>query len=122
MTTNLSIAEILAGVAAPGQAARVRGWVRTRRDSKAGLSFLHVHDGSGFEPLQVVAPAELANYADILQVTTGQDPVKTAQGAYEMAKKVKDGGTVDPHAVELPGIVYDRADTATIEAFLASAK
>jgi asparaginyl-tRNA synthetase len=40
----------------------VRGWVRTRRDSKAGLSFIHVHDGSCFEPLQIVAPGDLPNY------------------------------------------------------------
>ncbi len=50
----------------------VQGWVRSRRDSKAGLSFIHLHDGSCFAPLQVVAPADLPNYADeILHVTTG---------------------------------------------------
>lgn len=59
---------------------------------------------------------------DLLQVTTGQDPVKTAQGAYEMAKKVHDGGKVDPHEVELPGIRYDRAEPTTINAFIANAK
>ena len=59
---------------------------------------------------------------DILQATTGQDPVGTAQGAYEMAKKVIDGGTNDPHAVELPGIVYDRANPATTEEFLKTAQ
>lgn len=59
---------------------------------------------------------------NILQVTTGQDPVKTAQGAYEMAKTVHGGGTVNPHEVELGGILYDRADTAPINAFLANAK
>src|SRR5687768_1938861 len=65
------IAEILSG-AAVGQRVELAGWVRTRRDSKAGLSFLHVHDGSTFDPIQVVAPAELPNYqADVLRVTTG---------------------------------------------------
>lgn len=58
----------------------------------------------------------------VLQATTGQDPVGTAKGAYEMAKKVLAGGTNDPHSVELPGIVYDRTNPATVEAFLASAK
>jgi asparaginyl-tRNA synthetase len=33
-----------------------------RRDSKAGLSFIHVHDGSCFDAIQVVAPAQLRNY------------------------------------------------------------
>ncbi|HET7690829.1 MAG TPA: substrate-binding domain-containing protein [Nocardioidaceae bacterium] len=59
---------------------------------------------------------------DILQVTTGQDPVATAQGAYEMAKKAIDGEENDPFAVELPGIVYNRAEPANVEEFLASAQ
>jgi asparaginyl-tRNA synthetase len=57
------IVEVLSGVAGVGDTVTIEGWVRTRRDSKAGLSFVAVHDGSGFEPLQVVAPAELPNYA-----------------------------------------------------------
>lgn len=59
------------GVAA-GDSVRLQGWVRTRRDSKAGLSFIQLHDGSCFEPAQVVAPGELENYQDaILHLTTG---------------------------------------------------
>ncbi len=66
------IADILGGAVAPGTDVTVKGWVRTRRDSKAGLSFLHVHDGSCFDPIQVVAPSALANYqADVLRLTTG---------------------------------------------------
>ena len=54
------------------RSATVQGWIRTRRDSKAGLSFLAVHDGSCFDALQVVAPATLANYADeVLHLTAG---------------------------------------------------
>ena len=57
---------------APGTDVTVKGWVRTRRDSKAGLSFVHVHDGSCFDPIQVVAPGTLSNYqADVLRLTTG---------------------------------------------------
>jgi asparaginyl-tRNA synthetase len=61
------IVEVLSGVAGVGDTVTIEGWVRTRRDSKAGLSFVAVHDGSGFEPLQVVAPAELPNYATEVQ-------------------------------------------------------
>jgi ABC-type sugar transport system substrate-binding protein len=61
---------------------------------------------------------QLLDDNDILQVTTGQDPVKTAQGAYEMAKNTIAGKKNDPFSVELPGIVYDRANPASIEAFL----
>ncbi len=50
----------------------VRGWVRTRRDSKAGISFVNVSDGSSFHPVQVVAPSALPNYADeVLRLTAG---------------------------------------------------
>jgi asparaginyl-tRNA synthetase len=66
------IADILAGKVAVGERVTVEGWIRTRRDSKAGLSFLAIHDGSSFDPLQVVAPAELPNYeSDVLRITTG---------------------------------------------------
>ena len=50
------IADVLAGRMPAGTRVTVQGWVRTRRDSKAGLSFLHLHDGSCFDALQVVAP------------------------------------------------------------------
>src|SRR5579859_6301717 len=66
----LSVRDVLAGRAPSGAPVTVRGWVRTRRDSKAGLSFVHVSDGSSFHPLQVVAAAALANYADEIQKLT----------------------------------------------------
>jgi asparaginyl-tRNA synthetase len=67
-----SIAAVLAGQQPVGSRITIEGWVRTRRDSKAGLSFLAVHDGSCFDPLQVVAPAELPNYqTDVLRITSG---------------------------------------------------
>ncbi|MBN1824672.1 MAG: asparagine--tRNA ligase [Candidatus Eisenbacteria bacterium] len=72
MMTVWSIAGLLAGGVAAGERGIVRGWVRTRRDSKAGFSFLHVSDGSCFAPIQVVAPADLPNYeSEILRLTSG---------------------------------------------------
>ena len=69
---TLSIRSILAGAAPANAAVTVRGWVRTRRDSKAGISFVHVSDGSCFHPVQVVAPSTLANYAaEIQRLTAG---------------------------------------------------
>jgi len=66
------VVHILAGTTAVGARATIRGWIRTRRDSKAGLSFLAVHDGSCFDAIQVVAPASLENYHDeILHLTAG---------------------------------------------------
>lgn len=70
--TFATIQSILSGDVATGTTVTVRGWVRTRRDSKAGLSFIHVNDGSCFAPLQVVAPADLPNYAEeIRNLTSG---------------------------------------------------
>lgn len=63
----MSIQRVLAGGADVGSTVTVQGWVRTRRDSKAGLSFLHIHDGSCFSTIQVVAPADLPNYAAEVQ-------------------------------------------------------
>jgi asparaginyl-tRNA synthetase len=69
--TNLTIKDVLAGKVGVGEPVTVEGWIRTRRDSKAGLSFLHVHDGSCFDPIQVVAEAALPNYeTEILHLTT----------------------------------------------------
>jgi asparaginyl-tRNA synthetase len=69
---ELSLRAILAGEAPSDMPVTVKGWVRTRRDSKAGISFVHVSDGSSFHPLQVVAPNTLANYNnEILRLTAG---------------------------------------------------
>src|SRR5438874_9401177 len=67
---TLSVRDILGGRAPKEAAITVRGWVRTRRDSKAGISFIHLSDGSSFHPVQVVAPNTLPNYADEVQRLT----------------------------------------------------
>ncbi len=51
-------------VEAVGSEALIQGWVRTRRDSKAGFSFLELNDGSCFGNLQVIAEASLPNYEE----------------------------------------------------------
>src|SRR5512145_633748 len=54
-----------------GEAALVRGWLRTARHSK-GVSFLDVTDGSCLAGLQVVADGALANYeAEVRRLDTG---------------------------------------------------
>src|SRR5947209_7733184 len=70
--TSYRCADILAGRAPADAPVTLKGWVRTRRDSKAGISFVHVSDGSSFHPVQVVAPNTLGNYADeVLRLTAG---------------------------------------------------
>ncbi len=66
------IKDALAGQPAIGAEIIIQGWVRTRRDSKAGFSFVNVHDGSCFDAIQVVVPGELVNYAsEVLKLTSG---------------------------------------------------
>ena len=69
---SASIAAVLAGRVPLEQVVTVHGWVRTRRDSKAGFSFLAISDGSCFDAIQIVAANTLPNYSnEILQITTG---------------------------------------------------
>jgi asparaginyl-tRNA synthetase len=70
--SSFTCAQILAGQAPKDTPVTVKGWVRTRRDSKAGISFVNVSDGSGFHPVQVVAPNSLPNYTgEVLHLTAG---------------------------------------------------
>jgi asparaginyl-tRNA synthetase len=64
------IVDLLRGKVEPGKEVTVQGWVRTRRDSKAGISFINVHDGTCFDAIQVVAGGDLPNYASEVQRLT----------------------------------------------------
>ena len=110
----VSVRELLAqdGVAV-GDRVRLQGWVRTRRDSKAGLSFVQLHDGSCFEPAQVVTPGELDNYASEVQhLTTGcsmiaEGEVVASEGKGQsvelLAKRIETVGMVDdPETYPMP--------------------
>lgn len=70
--TVASVEQMFSGKIQVGSEVIVRGWVRTRRDSKAGLSFVSVSDGSCFAAIQVVTPAHLPNYeTEVRKLTTG---------------------------------------------------
>ncbi len=103
--TTYTTKELLEGKAAVGSEVTLNGWIRSRRDSKAGFSFLAVYDGSGFDNVQVVADKALPNYeTEILKLTTGcsvqvEGELKASQGkgqAYEIqAAAVKVLGFVE---------------------------
>src|SRR5215207_2674034 len=63
---KISVAEARKAEAV-GKQVRLRGWVRTRRDSKGGFSFIELNDGSCQGNVQVVAPGELANYESVVK-------------------------------------------------------
>jgi len=78
--TEVRIVDALSGKVAVGSTVVVKGWIRNRRDSKAGggLAFLTVHDGSCFDPIQVVARATLANFeGEVGHLTTGCSVIVT---------------------------------------------
>ena len=72
MSQFIPVKSALKGQVAVGQELSVRGWLRSKRDSKAGISFLAVHDGSCFDAIQAVVPASLHNYeSELLKLSTG---------------------------------------------------
>jgi asparaginyl-tRNA synthetase len=71
MAERLSVAQARR-IESIGREVMLRGWVRTRRDSKAGFSFLELNDGSCFGNIQVIAGQELDNYeTDIKRLSAG---------------------------------------------------
>ncbi len=71
MAKRITVAEVRRPEAI-GSEVVLQGWLRTRRDSKAGFSFLELNDGSCMGNIQVIAEAGLDNYeADVKRLTVG---------------------------------------------------
>jgi asparaginyl-tRNA synthetase len=82
-------------VEAVGRQVRLQGWVRTRRDSKGGFSFIELNDGSSQGNVQVLAPASLANYeSEIKKLPTGASITVTGEVKASPAK----GQATEVHA------------------------
>ena len=72
MSQFTTISAALKGQLATGTQVTVKGWLRSKRDSKAGISFLAIHDGTAFDAIQAVIPAELDNYeSEVLKLSAG---------------------------------------------------
>ncbi|MGB0595610.1 MAG: asparagine--tRNA ligase [Rubripirellula sp.] len=97
---------------AVGKNLEVRGWVRTRRDSKGGFSFIEINDGSCFGNLQIVAPAELSNYVDEVQkLSPGCSIIATGELQASPAK----GQATELHASEVRVIGWADAETYPLQ-------
>lgn len=48
-----------------------RGWIKTIRHSKAGMSFIHVTDGSCLRPYQIFVKKTVEGYDEIKKLTSG---------------------------------------------------
>jgi asparaginyl-tRNA synthetase len=93
---RIRIAQVLSD-SQPGETVNVRGWVRTRRDSKQGFSFVELNDGSSFKGLQIVIDADVAGYDAIKDVTTGASVCITG----EVKESPGQGQRVELQATEL---------------------
>lgn len=90
---------------AVGESVKVAGWVRTRRDSKGGFSFVEINDGSSFAGLQVIVPGEMDNYeSEVLKLNIGS--AVAIEG--ELVESPGKGQAVEVHATKV--IVYGLAD------------
>jgi len=106
MPQETMIRDALAGAISVGEQVTLKGWVRTRRDSKAGFSFVNLHDGSCFDAIQVVVPNDLENYEDeILKLTSGASIVATGELVDSPGKGQK--FEVKATAIEVVGLVDD---------------
>jgi asparaginyl-tRNA synthetase len=104
--TATSVAQALAGHVPEGGEVTVKGWVRTRRDSKAGLSFVNVSDGSCFAPIQVVAPSTLPNYeSEVRKLSAGCAVIAT--GTLVKSQGQGQAFEIQADAVEVVGWVED---------------
>ncbi|MBJ6765133.1 asparagine--tRNA ligase [Myxococcaceae bacterium JPH2] len=109
----VSVKRALSGSVEAGTKVEVRGWVRTRRDSKAGISFVNVSDGSCFDPIQVVAPNSLPNYADkILHLTAGSSVI--CRGTLVASQGKGQAFEIQADEVQVLGLVDD-PDTYPIQ-------
>ena len=104
--TVVSVEHALEGRLPAGGEVTVRGWVRTRRDYKAGLSFVNVSDGSCFAPIQVVAPSTLSNYeSEIRHLTAGCSVV--ARGTLVPSQGQGQSFEIQAEAIQVVGWVED---------------
>jgi asparaginyl-tRNA synthetase len=97
--------------AAIGRQVTLQGWIRTRRDSKGGFSFLELNDGSSLANIQIVADAKLGNYeSEVKHLSPGSSvtirgEVKPSGGKEQAtevhAKEIVVHGLADPEAYPL---------------------
>lgn len=95
----------------PGSQVDVSGWVRSRRDSKGGFSFIELNDGSCMSNLQIIVDADVPGYAETIKdVTTGSSvrvtgELKESPGAKQrvemQATTLELLGTADPETYPL---------------------
>jgi len=105
---KFSIDEIFKGAVPIGAEVSIEGWVRTRRTSKAGISFIALHDGSCFDAIQVVVPDSLNNYEDQI-IHLGAGCAIATKGKLVESEGKGQSLEVQATEVEIVGLVDDPA-------------
>ncbi len=97
---------------AVGRQVRLHGWVRTRRDSKGGFSFIELNDGSCQGNVQIVAPGELVNYESVVKhLHTGASIIVEGEVKASPAK----GQPTEIHAAKIELIGDAPVDTYPLQ-------
>ena len=95
-----------------GSEVRILGWVRTKRESKGGFSFLEINDGSSIKNIQVLAEERLANYTEeILKLTTGCSVI--VKGV--LVESPGKGQKVEVQATDVKTIGWTEPDTYPLQ-------
>lgn len=92
----------------PGDSLEICGWVRTRRDSKQGFSFIELNDGSCMGNLQIVVDKDVPGYENSIKLVTTGASIKIAGTVQDSPGK---GQRVEVHATHLE--VLGTADPET---------
>lgn len=104
MVDVYSVKECLKGSIKEGQPVKIRGWIKTRRDSKAGFSFIQLSDGSCFDAIQIVAANSLDNYeTEVLKLTAGAAISVEGQLVHSLGKE--QAFEVQAKTIEVVGFV-----------------
>ena len=104
---RLKVADALRSSPA-GDEVDVRGWVRTKRESKQGFAFIELNDGSCLANLQVILDGSVPGFAELIkQITTGS----SLQVTGELKESPAQGQRVEVHAKSVR--IYGTADAQT---------
>lgn len=105
-STSYRVTDLISNSELLGAEVEVHGWVRTRRDSKAGFSFVALHDGSCFDPIQLVVPANVENYeTEVQHLSTGCSV--TARGVLSESQGKGQSVEIQVSALSVQGWVED---------------
>ncbi|MER2493990.1 asparagine--tRNA ligase [Catenovulum sediminis] len=102
--SHAAISDVLAGKHQVDQQITLKGWVRTVR-SNPNFAFINLHDGSCFDPIQIVADNKLSNYAEVCKLTTSCSLSVTGKLVESLGKG--QSFEIQAESIEIIGLVED---------------